>query len=55
MYFKEICDKQQGSVANVVTSTLRKYDEMEKNTALSKEQKLLAIQKELEEATGWTR
>ena len=44
---QEICDNQRGSVANVVTSTLRKYDEMEKNTALSKEQKLLAIQKEL--------
>ena len=47
---QEICDKQRGSVANVVTSTLRKYEEMEKNTSLPKEQKLLAIQKELEEA-----
>ncbi len=47
-----ICDQQCGSVANVVTSTLRKYEEMEKNTELSKEQKLLAIQKELEEATA---
>ena len=45
---QEICDKQRGSVANVVTSTLRKYEEMEKNTSLPKEQKLLAIQKELE-------
>ena len=49
---QEICDKQRGSVANVVTATLRKYEEMEKNTALPKEQKLLAIQKELEEATA---
>ena len=49
---QEICDKQRGSVANVVTSTLHKYAEMEKNTVLSKEQKLLAIQKELEEATA---
>lgn len=49
---QEICDKQQGSVANVVTSTLKKYDEMEKDTTLSKEQKILAIQKELEEATA---
>ena len=49
---QEICDKQRGSVANVVTSTLRKYEEMEKNTSLPKEQKLLAIQKELEEATA---
>lgn len=48
----EICDKQRGSVANVVSSTLIKYEEMEKNTELSKEQKILAIQKELEEATA---
>lgn len=47
-----ICDKQQGSVANVVTSTLKKYGEMESDATLSKEQKLLAIQKELEEATA---
>lgn len=47
-----ICDEQRGSVANVVTATLRKYGEMEKSTGLSKEQKLLAIQKELEEATA---
>lgn len=49
---QEICDKQKGSVANVVGATLLKYDEMEKETSLSKEQKLLAIQKELEEATA---
>lgn len=49
---REICDKQRGSVANVVTSTLRKYEEMERDTTLSKEQKLLAIQQELEEATA---
>lgn len=49
---QEICDKQKGSVANVVGATLLKYDEMEKETNLSKEQKLLAIQKELEEATA---
>ena len=48
----ELCDKQRGSVANVVVSTLTKYEEMEKNTVLSKEQKLLAIQKELDEATA---
>lgn len=49
---QEICDKQEGSVANVVTSTLRKYEEMEKDTTMTKEQKVLAIQKELEEATA---
>ncbi len=49
---KELCDKQRGSVANVVGATLRKYDEMDKNTELTKEQKIIAIQKELEEATA---
>lgn len=49
---QELCDKQGGSVANVVTSTLKKYEEVEKDTHLSKDQKVLAIQKELEEATA---
>ena len=49
---QELCDKQRGSVANVVSSTLRKYREMEQNNELSKDQKTLAIQKELEEATA---
>lgn len=40
------------SVANVVNATLRKYAEMERETELTKDQKLLAIQKELEEATA---
>jgi len=44
------CDKQQGSVANVVKSSLHKYKEMHGNTELTKDQKVLAIQKELEEA-----
>lgn len=47
-----ICDKQRGSVANVVGATLKKYKEMEGNIVLTKEQKILAIQKELEEATA---
>ncbi len=46
------CDKQKGSVANVVRSGLDKYSEMEKNTELETEQKVLAIQKEMEEATS---
>ncbi len=45
------CDKQQGSVANVIRSGLGKYKEMENEHALDKERKLLAIQKEIEEAT----
>lgn len=46
------CDKQQGSVANVVKSALHKYKEMAANTDLDKEQKIAAIQKELEEAVA---
>lgn len=49
---QELCVKQRGSVGNVVGATLRKYSEMEQDKALEKDQKLLAIQKELEEATA---
>jgi biopolymer transport protein ExbB len=48
----EICDKQQGSVANVVSSALIKYEEVEADATLSKEQQILSIQKEVEEATA---
>src|SRR6186713_325883 len=47
------CDKQRGSVANVMRAGLRRYKEM--TTAggdLSTDQKVLAIQKEVEEATA---
>lgn len=47
-----LCNQQEGSVANVVTSVLTKYKEMEANQTLDKEQKLVAIQKELDEATA---
>ena len=47
-----LCDQQQGSVGNVVYAALKKYEEVEKDDTLSKEQKMLAIQKELEEATA---
>src|SRR6185436_9942363 len=46
------CDRQKGSVANVIKSGLKKYAEMATNRELTKEQKLLAIQKEVEEATS---
>ena len=49
---QQLCDAQQGSVANVVGATLKAYREAEADTNLSKEQKVLAIQKELEEATA---
>ena len=49
----DLCDKQKGSVAAVVTAGLKKYEEMETTTEnIEKEQKLLSIQKEIEEATA---
>jgi biopolymer transport protein ExbB len=44
------CDKQGGSVANVVRQGLKKYQEMAGSSEFNKEQKLLNIQKEIEEA-----
>jgi len=46
------CDRQRGSVGNVMKAGLRKYKEMITNTELDTEQKVLAIQKEVEEATA---
>ncbi|HEY8930655.1 MAG TPA: MotA/TolQ/ExbB proton channel family protein [Mucilaginibacter sp.] len=46
------CDKQQGSVANVIKSGLKKYREMEQDDNLTVDQKSLAIQKDIEEATA---
>ncbi len=46
------CDKQKGSVANVIKSGLKKYREMEVDTTLDVDQKTLAIQKDIEEATA---
>lgn len=46
------CDKQEGSVANVIKSGLKKYKEMEVETRMDTEQKCLAIQKDIEEATA---
>ncbi len=46
------CDKQKGSVGNVMKAGLHRYKEMTNNTQLSTEQKVMAIQKEVEEATS---
>ena len=45
------CDRQKGSVGNVMKAGLRKYKEMI-SSELETEQKVLAIQKEVEEATA---
>lgn len=46
------CDKQRGSVANVMKAGLRRYKEMITAPELDTEQKVLSIQKEVEEATA---
>lgn len=46
------CDRQKGSVGNVMKAGLRKYKEMITDAELTTEQKVLAIQKEVEEATA---
>jgi biopolymer transport protein ExbB len=45
------CDKQKGSVGNVIKAGLLKYRQLTTETGLDKEQKLAALQKEVEEAT----
>lgn len=46
------CDRQKGSIGNVVRSGLEKYRIVATDHELDKEQKLAAIQKDLEEATS---
>lgn len=46
------CDKQAGSVGNVMRAGLLKYREMVNNHEMDTDQKVLSIQKEIEEATA---
>ncbi|HMW66185.1 MAG TPA: MotA/TolQ/ExbB proton channel family protein [Chitinophagaceae bacterium] len=46
------CDKQRGSVGNVMKAGLRRYKEMINEGGLNTEQKVISIQKEVEEATA---
>jgi len=46
------CDKQKGSLANIMRSGLNKYKELKDDESLEKEQKVLSLQKELEESTA---
>mgnify|MGYP002625010708 CR=1 FL=1 len=48
---QQLCDKQQGVVANVVGASLNAYKEMEADTKLKKSQKVAKIQQAHEEAT----
>lgn len=47
-----LCDQQKGSVANVVRAGLKKYQEMGRETNMNTDQRVLAIQKEIEESTA---
>jgi biopolymer transport protein ExbB len=47
-----LCDKQKGSVGNVMKAGLKKYKEMISSGEFSTDQKVAAIQKEVEEATA---
>jgi len=46
------CNEQKGSLGNVTLAVLQKYKSVTRDNTLNKEQKSLAIQKELEEATA---
>lgn len=46
------CDKQQGSLANVVRSGVEKLKNVQGDNSLNNEDKIAAVQKELEEATS---
>ncbi|MDR0762867.1 MAG: MotA/TolQ/ExbB proton channel family protein [Bacteroidales bacterium] len=46
-----LCDKQKGSVANVVRTSLKTYTEVADDPNMTKEEKQLALRKDLEEAT----
>lgn len=46
----EECDKQKGSLANVIRAGLEKYESVSKDTTLDKEQKSEIIKAEIEEA-----
>ncbi|MEI8201749.1 MAG: MotA/TolQ/ExbB proton channel family protein [Bacteroidota bacterium] len=46
------CDKQKGSLANIMKAALAKFVELRDDTKLEKEQKILSLQKEIEEASA---
>ena len=46
-----LCDKQKGSLANVMRASLERYKELKGDSTMDRDQKVIALQKELEEAT----
>jgi biopolymer transport protein ExbB len=47
-----LCDKQRGSIANVMKAGLHRYRGLQNDKTLMNDQKVLALQKDLEEATA---
>lgn len=48
----EACDKQRGSLANVMKAGLLRYRDLQKDPTLEKDQKILSIQTAFEEASA---
>ena len=48
----KLCDKQRGSIANVMKAGLHRYRALQADKTLQNDQKVLALQKDLEEATA---
>jgi biopolymer transport protein ExbB len=49
---EKLCDKQRGSLANVYKAGLHRYRDLQNDKTLMNDQKVLALQKDLEEATA---
>ena len=49
---KELCDQQKGSLANVVKSGLHRYRDLQEDANLPNDQKVIALQKDIEECTA---
>ncbi len=47
-----LCDEQKGSLANVVKAGMHRYRDLQNDPSLPNDQKVLAFQKDLEEATA---
>jgi len=48
----QLCDKQRGSIANVMKAGLHRYRLLQSDKTLMNDQKVLALQKDLEEAAA---
>jgi biopolymer transport protein ExbB len=48
----QMCDSQKGSLANVMKAGLHRYRDLQSDKSLQNDQKVLALQKDLEEATA---